>query len=278
MGCAMKNGTSALPKVLAAYVVLLGVASLTAVRAEGGPGAVTPSAKSDSGAVADTFGAGQGDATVDRHAGDKGDNQGSSTGEQHGTNGVQGGDGADNSKAAGQGEDPGGFTRSELESSPIDTSNTIVSKPRWAKAWKTHDPKKFKVVRKRSGGPLRSFAHAQDHVLRNAIGLRIHAMRIGLKSGERTRWGKGGVDGRSLRPSFASNGGGDGAAGLHDRAYVPLAANGAIPRDAHLNGTMNSQIDGRDLIRASARPGAIGGATKTFAGVINGANFRPRHP
>jgi hypothetical protein len=96
-------------------------------------------------------------------------------------------------------------------------------------------------------------------------------MRADFKRVDKTR-----LQGGTGAP--ATGGAGDVASEVHERIFVPLTTGTGAPQGARAHGAMNSQIDGRDLVRAGLRTGAIGGPNKNFAGVINGTNFRPRHP
>lgn len=73
--------------------------------------------------------------------------------------------------------------------------------------------------------------------------------------------------------------GGAGGPDLRHQGFVPLPARDGRLHDLPLNNAPNhSIINGTGMGRPGLRIGAIGGATKNGAGVINGTDFRPRHP
>jgi hypothetical protein len=154
----------------------------------------------------------------------------------------------------------GGATKSDW--GPIDARITVVNGPHSRPSAKTPDWKKSNIARplgtprdnhqvwKRSG---------EERVVKNAIGLPVHQPNVG-----------------SNAPVVKS------AIGLPVRqANASPSALGVAKRpiNTQLTAPINrSMINGTGMGRPGSGTVAIGGPKRKVAGVIDGTNFKPRHP
>ena len=178
------------------------------------------------------------------------------------------------------GEDHSGIKHNGTESNPIDTRITVFGRPRSGHALNARDRKQTKIAR-----PLgisdhrRTLIHTnKDHVVRNAIGqpAQVKADNKGTdeKSLEATS-----VKGPPTSVGAENGGGRAGVPDLRHQGFVPLPAQDGRLHDLPLNTALNhSIINGAGMGRPGLRTGAIGGSTKNQSGVLNGTDFRPRHP
>jgi hypothetical protein len=154
---------------------------------------------------------------------------------------------------------------SGTEAAPIDTRITIVGRPRSWRWSKAHDWKKSKVAgtsaNLRYG--LNSARRTKGAVVRNAIGLAVEAGKPAINDSPK---------------STTPLGKGETQAGTTDFHHEGLTS-AVRPHDPPISTAMNhSIVDGRDLVRAGSGAGAVGGRTKSSAGVISGTGFQIRHP
>jgi len=284
----VKDRTPLLGRLLAIYLVLLGAAAINAAaRAEdAAPNAAptsSPNGNNDPGSAGGPATKGSVTAGSDKAVGDKVDAGSESTGEHHtgSADGAKGGEEGAN-KGAQRGEDHAGVKHNGTEANPIDTRITVLGKPRSGRLLSWHDRKKTKLVQPQgtSGDHRPKLTRTnKDRVVRNAIGQRIPP----------TKGGGNGTDKKRIETSSnglpksagAGQNGGAVAAGPspQHQGFVPAPArDGRLPA-LTLNATANhSIINGTAMSRPGLRLGAIGGAAKNVAGVINGTDFRPRHP
>lgn len=301
---AMSHRKRLLARLIAAHVVLFGAATVNATRAEdAAPGSdqrdVLPGSdgagSAAHGGILDTKASGRSDSgegdggtkgnektKVNENAADKVDTNSGNMGERHtgSTAGAKGEEGTD-SKGVRHGEDHAGTKPSGTDLGAIDTRITVFGRPRFGRS-KAHDWKKSKIARP-SG-------NSRDHrtlmrgtkvgVVRNAIGQPIHPTSTDIKGTDVNASERAGVDGTQKNGSPPGNGGTEvGGIDSHRQGFVPLRASGVTPHDPRINTAINhSIIDGRDMVRPGLGASAIGGAGKNNLDVINGTNFRPRHP
>jgi len=169
------------------------------------------------------------------------------------------------------------------EADPIDTSITTQRPSHFRRELKAHESKKSTIAHPSgiSGDHRRTLMRGTKvGVVRNAIGQPVHQTSIDIRGAEVKASERTHVDGTLKDASPAGNGGTEaGGTDPHRQGFVPLRAGWAAPRDPRLDTAMNhSIISGRDMVRPGAGSGALGGPAKNLAGVINGTNFRPRHP
>ena len=300
---AMSHRKRFLARLIAAHVVLFGAATVNATWAEDAvPGSNQRDApgSDDAGSAGhgglfdtkagDGSVSGEGDGgtkgnektKVNENAADKVDSSSGNMGERHtgSTAGPNGEEGTD-SKGVRHGEDHAGTKPSGADFGPIDTRITMLGKPRFGRS-KAHGWKKSKIA-------LPS-GNSRDHrtlmrgtkvgVVRNAIGQPIHQTSTDIKGTDVNASERAGVDGTQKNGGPPGNGGTE-VGGIDSRrqGFVPLKASGVAPHDPRINTAINhSTIDGRDMVRPGLGASAIGGAAKNNSGVINGTNFRLRHP
>ena len=279
----MKDRTPLLARLLAVHLVLLGAAAMNAAWAEDAAPVSTPNGKSDSGSEGNAATRGNEKARGDEHPGDKIDASSGSMGEHHAgsRDGAKGGEETD-SRGVRHGEDRTGVKHNGTELNPIDTRITVFGRPRSGHALNAGDRKQTKIGRPSGiSDHRRTLIHAnKDNVVRNAIGQPVHQVKADSKGRVKKSLEATSVEGPPTSMGAVENGGG-GAGGpdlLHQR-FIPLPARDGRLHDLPLNTALNhSIINGTGMGRPGLRTGAIGGATKNGAGVINGADFRPRHP
>jgi hypothetical protein len=228
----------------------------------------TPVGKSGSDGVDDAWVETRGNAKYNGNAA-TGDTGGSNAGDRHA--GSRGGAGEEetNGKDVAHGDSQAGTKHSGTEFAPIDTRITMVGSRRsWR--WSTAlDWKKSKVVR--PSGNLRygrnSMRGSKGGVLRNAIGLAVDVKIPAVNDVPNSAQPAGNGERQAGRTDF------------HREGFAPVQVGVVRPHDSQINTAMNhSIVNGRDLVRPGSRSGAIGGAAKNDAGVIDGTSFRPRHP
>ncbi|HML08769.1 MAG TPA: hypothetical protein VK430_11670 [Xanthobacteraceae bacterium] len=166
---------------------------------------------------------------------------------------------------------------------PIDTNLSIPGPSKSRHSLKMHDwrgPKTVHASGNFSDRHRNWTRGAWVGVMRNAIGLSVRQVKVDNKATDVKFIDRPVVEGRPNGTGPAGNRGVDAVApDLHRRAFVPLPAVGGRPHDLRINTALNhSMINGRDMVRPGSGGSAIGGAPKIVAGVINGTNFRPRHP
>jgi hypothetical protein len=169
------------------------------------------------------------------------------------------------------------------EADPIDTSITTQRPSHFRREQKAHESKKSTIGHPSgiSGDHRRTLMRGTKvGIVRNAIGQPVHQPSIDIRGAEVKASERTHVDGTLKNASPAGNGGMEaGGTDPHRQGFVPLRAGWAAPRDPRLDTAMNhSIISGRDMVHPGAGSGALGGPAKNLAGVINGTNFRPRHP
>jgi hypothetical protein len=279
----MKDRRPYLARLLAVDLVLLAAGAMNAARAEDAAPVSIHSGKGDSSSIRDAPAKGIDKTTPDEHANDKVDSNSRSTGEHHtgSKDGVKGGE-ETSSGGVRHGEDHSRVKRNGTESNPIDTRITLFNRPRSGHALNTLDRKQDKIARPSGiSDHDRVLIHTNtDRVVRNAIGQRVHQVRANAKGSDKKSLKASSVEGYSKSVGAVENGGG-GAGGPDPRhqGFVPLPARDGKLHDLPLNTVLNhSIINGTGMARPASRMGAIGDATKNVAGVINGTDFRPRHP
>jgi len=145
---------------------------------------------------------------------------------------------------------------------PIDTRITVINGPHSRPSAKTHAWKKSDIARplgtprdnhqvwKRSGN---------ERVVRNAIGLRVRQPSGNSETASRTLT-------QGEKRTLGVN-----------QPLIPRRAGVVKPIPPPLTASINrSMINGTGMGRPGS--GAVGGAKRHVAGVINGTSFRPRHP
>ena len=271
-----------LGRLLAVYLALLCVAAMNAASAEDVAPFSAPDGHGDRGSESDAATKGSESAPRDAHVDDKGDGGSQGTKEHHGGSPDSGKGGEEvETKGMRHGEDHAGVKHNGIEASPIDTRIPVFSKPRLGHAPGGLDRKKMKAARP----PGISDDHHQkltratrSIVVRNAIGQRLPLTKANGKAGDK-KSPDATVAAASPKTSGAMQDGGA-SAGVSETGHY-----GFVPNPAHdgrlpslpLRPTLNhSIINGSAMGRL--RSGTIGGPTKNLAGVINGTDFRPRHP
>jgi len=167
---------------------------------------------------------------------------------------------------------------------PIDTSLSIPGPSKSKHALKRHEWRRPKTAHAsgNSSDRHRNWTRgARVDVVRNAIGLPVHyRTKVDTKATDVKLPERPVVAGRPSNTGPVGNRGPHAVVpDLHRQGFVPLPAPAGRPHDPRINTALNhSMINGRDLVRPGSGSSAIGGAPRTFAGVINGTNFRPRHP
>jgi hypothetical protein len=228
----------------------------------------------------ETTGKGSETAGSGKSAGDKVD-AGSDRGGDHDArsgDGAKGGEKGGN-KGMQHGEDHTGAKHNETEANPIDTRITVFSKPRPGHGLSWHDRKNMKLARpqKALGDHRPKFARTnKDSVVRNALGQQLLPSKSPANNTE-----KKGFETTSAGLPKNAGPGPNGGVGpnLQHQGFVPALTRDGRLRDLPLNTTINhSIINGSAMGRPAVRVGAIGGAAKNVTGVINGTDFRPRHP
>jgi hypothetical protein len=183
-------------------------------------------------------------------------------------------------KAVRHGDDRTGAKHDGAAADPIDTRITVLGKPRSGRPWAVHDRndhRKTKIVRPAGTADDRRrtlMPANKSNVVRNAIGQKV-SRSAAARNGPDKKGVAAPLDGQPKSAGLGQSGGAVTAA----RGFVPAAgANSALhalPPNAAIN---RLGINGAAMVRPGVRPGAVGGATRTAAGVINGTDFRPRHP
>jgi hypothetical protein len=277
----MNPRPSLLARLLAVHLVLLGAAAMNAAGAEDAAPASTPDGKSESGSESTAPTKGSEKARGDEHPGDKIDGSSGGIGEHHAgsRDRAKGGEETD-SKGVRHGEDHTGVKHNGTESNPIDTRITVFGRPRSGHPLNAH--KQTKIARPSGISDHRRtlIPTNKDPVVRNAIGQPVLQVKADTKGTIKKSLEATSVKGPPTSVGAVENGGG--GAGLPDprhQGFVPLPARDGRPHDLPLNAALNhSIINGTGMGRPGLRTGAIGGATKNVAGVLNGTDFRPRHP
>jgi hypothetical protein len=279
---------SLLARLLAVHLALLGTATINTAWAEDAASDSITSGKSTSGSENGSGTTGNGKAAGDEHAGKNEDSTGGGTGDQHAgpKDGVTGGEEADTAGPR-HGWDHAGIKHNGMESNPIDTRITVFGKPGNIRGFSTlgaRDRKKTKVA-KRSG--ISSDHHwtlshpGKNNAARNAIGQLVHQPNAAGRGTDKKSLAATSVEATPKRRAAAENSG-VGIVGPDSRhqGFVPLPAHDGKLAGPPLNTALNhSIINGTAMGRPALRIGAIGGATKnSSSGVINGTDFRPRHP
>ncbi len=171
--------------------------------------------------------------------------------------------------------------KADAEANPIDTSIATPRPAHFRPGRKAHDSKKSTIAHS-SGDPgsYRIFRRGtKAGVVRNAIGQPVERTITDNKATD-VKGERGGVGGVAKSGSWAGSGGPEADRIDSQRpAFVPLRAGRVTGHDPRTNAAINhSIINGRDMVRPGSGAGVIGGPAKNLAGVINGTNFRPRHP
>jgi hypothetical protein len=270
---------SLLARLLAVHLVLLGAAAMNAAWAEDAAPASTSKGKSESGANGSAPTNGSEKAKSDEHAADKIDSRSGGMGEDHAGSRDRAKAGEEkDSRGVRHGEDRTGVKHNET-SSPIDTRITVFGRPRSGRALNARDRKETKFARPSGLSDHRGTLVPPDNVVRDALGQPVH-----VKTGSK------GMDKKSLEAtsikgpptgvgSVKNGGGGAGASDLRHRGFIPLPDRDGRLHQLPLNAALNHSItNGTGVGRPGLRTGAIGGSTKNQSSVLNGADFRPRHP
>ena len=145
---------------------------------------------------------------------------------------------------------------------PIDTRITVLNGPHSRASAKTQDWKKSNIARP-LGTPRANYQvwkrSGEERVVKNAIGLTVRQPNASRNAPVVKN-----AIGLTVRQPNAS----------------PDAFGAAkIPINTQLTASINrSMINGTGIGRPGSGTGAIGGAKRRVAGVINGTSFRPRHP
>jgi hypothetical protein len=283
--------TSLLGRLLAVYLVSLGGAAINAAWAEEAARNATPasstngnndqgSAGSSAAKESETAGKGSETAGSSKPAGRKVD-AGSDRGADHGAHsgdGAKGGEKGAN-KGVQHGEDHAGTKQNGSAANPIDTRITVFGKPRSGRILSRPDRKNMKLARPQKilGDHRSKFMRTNnDSVVRNALGQRLPPSK-GTANNTDKKGFETTSEGLPKNAGPGPNGGV--AANMQHQGFVPALIRDGRPRDLPLNTTINhSIINGSVMGRPGMRVGAIGGAAKNFTGVINGTDFRPRHP
>jgi hypothetical protein len=280
----MNTRQSLLARFLAVHLVLLGAGAINAAWAEDAAPVSTPNGTTASGPAGDAAAKGSEKAAGDEHAGDKIGGSSGSAGEHHAgsKDAAKGGEETD-SRGVPHGEDHTGLKHNGFESNPIDTRITVFGRPRSGHALNARDRKRTKIARPSGiADHHRALIHTnKDHVVRNAIGQRIHQTKADGKGTDNKSLATTSVEGPPKSAGAVENGGVGTAGGPDPRhqGFVPLQARDGRLHALPLNTTLNhSIINGTGMGRPGLRTSAIGGATKNVAGGLNGTDFRPRHP
>ena len=201
---------------------------------------------------------------------------------------------------------PGGEASGAVQAGgggPIDTRIAEQPRLRFKKDAKTNDWKKVIMGRPSNmAHPLKNFAGRQlpsgpgaaGGMTRNAVGMptldRASAQSAkGLNAADGTKKAVGATAMNAVggAATNAVNGSTTNAIGvavpIHSsatgtngqRGIGPVASNGTMPPNAVINNT-GMGIKGTAMGRPGSGTGAIGGAAKNVAGVINGTSFRPK--
>ena len=277
----MNDRPSSLARSLAVCLVLLGVAAMNAAWAEEAAPASTSNGKSDSGSESNAPTKGSEKARGDEHPGDKIDGSGG-MGEHHAgsRDGAKGGEETD-SRGVRQGQDHTSVKHNGTESNPIDTRITVFGRPRSGHPLNARDRKQTKIARPSGiSDHRRTLIHTdKNHVVRNAIGQAVQVKADGKGTNKKSLEATS-VKGPPTSVGAVENGGGGaGVPDLRHQGFGPLPARDGRLHDLPLNTALNhSIINGTGMGRAGLRTGAIGGSTKNQSGVLNGTDFRPRHP
>jgi len=169
------------------------------------------------------------------------------------------------SRDAGHSDSHTATGHSGTEVAPIDTRITVVG-PRRSWRWsKARDWKKSKVARTSDNlrYRLNSTRGTNGGVVRNAIGLAVEARKPAINESPKSTKPLGNGETRSGTTDF------------HHEGLAPAVR----PHDAPIGTVMNhSIVDGRDFVRAGSGASAVGGRTKSGAGVISGTGLQIRHP
>jgi hypothetical protein len=180
---------------------------------------------------------------------------------------------------------------------PIDTSITIVGRPRPVHGANAQGWKGFKIAHRLSKlpgaaktwtwaqkntifGRSRTFTKsaARNRIIRNAIGQpfnKVVADRKGQFVGKDDRSAGAGIHGPIGLP--ATGGIGDVASLPHHKPIDPPAWSPGRPHDPPASATpYRTALDGRSVIRSGTGTAAIGGAANLNSGVLSGSSFHPK--
>jgi hypothetical protein len=274
-----------LARLLAMQLLMFGAVAADAAWAEEATpnaGATSPSrGAGDAAAESSASTKGSDKTATDPQGGDKAGGATEGASQRHvttkdGAAGAQEPDG----KAARHGEGRTGAKHDGAAADPIDTRITVFGKPQPGRPWAVrdrNDHRKTKIVRPAGTADDRRrtlMPADKSNVVRDAIGQKV-SRAAAARNGTDKKDVAAPLEGQPKSVGLGQSGGAVTAA----RGFVPAAgpnsALHALPPNAALN---RSAINGAAMVRPGARPGAVGGATRTAAGVINGTDFRPRHP
>jgi hypothetical protein len=281
------NDRSALlPRLLAAQLLMFGaVATDAAWGEEATPNAAAASsarAAAESGALTKA----SDKAASDPQGGDKA--RGATGGAAHshvGTKDGAGGAQEPDGMAARHGDDRAGAKHEGAAADPIDTRITVFGKPRSGRPWAVRDRNDHRKTKTaRPAGTAGDHRHKlmpanKSDVVRNAIGQKV-SRSVAAGNGTDKKGSAGLVGGQPKSAGVGQSGSAATAPpNAQRRGFVPAAGPNSALHALSPNAAINRfVINGTAMVRPGARPGAVGGATRTAAGVINGADFRPRHP
>jgi hypothetical protein len=273
-----------LGRLLAVYLILLCAAAMNAASAEDVAPVSAPNGHGDRGSESDAATKGGENAPKNAHVDDKVDGGSQGTKERHAgsPDSGKGGEEAD-TKGMRHGEDHTSVKHNGIEASPIDTRSPVFSKPRLGHALAAHDWKKMKSARRPgiSDDHHRKLTHTSgDKVVRNAIGQRLPLTKANGQDGDKRSPDATVAAGIPKTPGTMQNGGaGAGFSETGHYGFVPNQAHDGRLPSLPLSPTLNhSIVNGSAMGRTGLRSGTVGGPTKNLAGVINGTDYRPRHP
>lgn len=282
----MSRSPTLLPRLIALHVVWFGVTAINTAWAEDAASVSTFSGKnassSDSGATTDG----------DKFSGDKVDSRGGDAGSSSAGSTNGGKHGAENDgKGTAHGDADIQGKPNRMESNPIDTRITVMGKSKSARMLSAHDRNshnndsdhKKKIARSlgASADNRRTLSRInKDHVVRNAIGQQVNQNNANGKGIDSKAFETTAVEGAGKKsPGAVGSGGADGLPVRRGFVFVPAPVRSGAPHDRPLNvATNHSIINGTGMSRPAVRVGAIGGTTTKLSGVLNGTDFRPRHP